>query len=66
MSTRSRRHTCAPGSSYCSERDFDVWRYYLLGWESNQLLAEGRWSEAAETALICLGDANPFARIHAW
>ena len=53
------------GVEYCSERDFDVWRYYLLGWESNQLLAEGRWSEAAETALICLGDANPFARIHA-
>jgi hypothetical protein len=29
------------------------------------LLAEGRWSEAAQTALICLGDQNPFARIHA-
>jgi DNA-binding CsgD family transcriptional regulator/tetratricopeptide (TPR) repeat protein len=53
------------GVEYCSTRDFDVWRYYLLGWESNQLLAEGRWSEAAQTALICLGDKNPFARIHA-
>jgi len=53
------------GVEYCSKRDFDVWRYYLLGWESNQLLAEGRWSEAAQTALICLGDQNPFARIHA-
>jgi hypothetical protein len=29
------------------------------------LLAEGRLIEAAETALICLGDENPFARIHA-
>jgi DNA-binding CsgD family transcriptional regulator len=53
------------GVEYCSTRDFDVWRYYLLSWESNQLLAEGRWSEAAQTALICLGDGNPFARIHA-
>jgi DNA-binding CsgD family transcriptional regulator/tetratricopeptide (TPR) repeat protein len=53
------------GVEYCSKRDFDVWRYYLLSWESNQLLAEGRWSEAAQTALICLGDDNPFARIHA-
>ncbi len=53
------------GVDYCSTRDFDVWRYYLLSWESNQLLAEGRWTEAAETALICLGDENPFARIHA-
>jgi DNA-binding CsgD family transcriptional regulator len=53
------------GVEYCSTRDFDVWRYYLLSWESNQLLAEGRWSEAAQTALICLGDENPFARIHA-
>jgi hypothetical protein len=53
------------GVDYCSERDFDVWRYYLLSWKSNQLLAEGRWSEAARTALICLGGENPFARIHA-
>jgi DNA-binding CsgD family transcriptional regulator/tetratricopeptide (TPR) repeat protein len=53
------------GVEYCSKRDFDVWRYYLLSWESNQLLAEGRWDEAAQTALICLGDENPFARIHA-
>ena len=29
------------GVDYCSKRDFDVWRYYLLSWESNQLLAEG-------------------------
>jgi hypothetical protein len=53
------------GVEYCSKRDFDVWRYYLLSWESNQFFAEGRRSEAAQTALICLGDENPFARIHA-
>jgi DNA-binding CsgD family transcriptional regulator len=53
------------GVDYCSKRDFDIWRYYLLSWESNQLLAEGRWSEAAQTALICLGDENAFTRIHA-
>ena len=24
------------GVDYCSTRDFDVWRYYLLSWEANQ------------------------------
>ncbi|MDX6571119.1 MAG: hypothetical protein QOC86_275, partial [Gaiellales bacterium] len=53
------------GLEYCSTRDYDVWRYYLLSWQSKILLAHGRWTEAAETALICLGEHCPFARIHA-
>jgi DNA-binding CsgD family transcriptional regulator len=53
------------GIEYCSTRDLDVWRYYLLSWESAILLAEGRWSEAAQTALICLGKEDPSTRIHA-
>jgi DNA-binding CsgD family transcriptional regulator/tetratricopeptide (TPR) repeat protein len=53
------------GLEYCSTRDFDVWRYYLLSWQSKILLAHGRWNEAAQAALICLGEKCPFARIHA-
>jgi DNA-binding CsgD family transcriptional regulator/tetratricopeptide (TPR) repeat protein len=53
------------GLDYCSTRDFDVWRYYLLSWQSKILLADGRWTEAAQTASICLGEECPFARIHA-
>jgi DNA-binding CsgD family transcriptional regulator/tetratricopeptide (TPR) repeat protein len=53
------------GLDYCITRDYDVWRYYLLSWQSKIELAHGRWSEAAQTASICLGEECPFARIHA-
>jgi DNA-binding CsgD family transcriptional regulator/tetratricopeptide (TPR) repeat protein len=53
------------GLDYCSTRDIDIWRYYLLGWDSKILLAAGNWTEAAQTALICLEKECPFARIHA-
>ncbi len=53
------------GLAYCSTRDFDVWRYYLLSWQSKIQLAHGQWTEAAQTASICLGEECPFARIHA-
>jgi DNA-binding CsgD family transcriptional regulator/tetratricopeptide (TPR) repeat protein len=53
------------GLDYCSTRDYDVWRYYLLSWESKIELAHGRWTDAAQTASICLGEKCPFARIHA-
>jgi DNA-binding CsgD family transcriptional regulator/tetratricopeptide (TPR) repeat protein len=53
------------GLDYCSTRDYDVWRYYLLSWQSKIELAHGRWTEAAQTASICLGEKCPFARIHA-
>jgi DNA-binding CsgD family transcriptional regulator/tetratricopeptide (TPR) repeat protein len=50
---------------YCTARDLDVWRYYLLSWKSKVLLARGQWSEAAQAAQICLAEPCPFARIHA-
>jgi DNA-binding CsgD family transcriptional regulator len=53
------------GLDYCSKRDFDIWRYYLLAWQSKIELAHGRWTEAAQTASICLGEKCPFGRIHA-
>jgi DNA-binding CsgD family transcriptional regulator len=55
----------AAGLDYCSTRDIDVWRYYLLGWHAKVLLAQGRWPEAVQTAMICLEKECPFARIHA-
>jgi DNA-binding CsgD family transcriptional regulator/tetratricopeptide (TPR) repeat protein len=53
------------GLDYCNTRDYDVWRYYLLSWQSKIQLAHGRWTEAADTASICLAEECPFARIHA-
>jgi DNA-binding CsgD family transcriptional regulator len=53
------------GLEYCVARDFDVWRYYLLSWQSKVQLARGSWTEAAHAAQICLGEPCPFARIHA-
>jgi DNA-binding CsgD family transcriptional regulator len=58
------RHVDA-GVAYCEGIDFDVYRYYLLSWRAKLQLAAGRWSEAAQTAEICLGEPCPFARIHA-
>jgi DNA-binding CsgD family transcriptional regulator len=58
------RHIDA-GLAYCEGIDFDVYRYYLLSWRAKLQLAAGRWSEAAQTAEICLGEPCPFARIHA-
>jgi DNA-binding CsgD family transcriptional regulator/tetratricopeptide (TPR) repeat protein len=53
------------GIEFCVARDFDVWRYYLLGWKARLLLARGEWSEAARVAQLCLPEHCPFARIHA-
>jgi DNA-binding CsgD family transcriptional regulator len=58
------RHVDA-GLAYCEGIDFDAYRYYLLSWRAKLQLAAGRWSEAAQTAEICLGEPCPFARIHA-
>ncbi|MDQ1532143.1 MAG: hypothetical protein QOE37_2281, partial [Microbacteriaceae bacterium] len=51
--------------NYCTARDFDVWRYYLLSWRSKVRMQRGLWSEAAQDAQICLAEPCPFARIHA-
>lgn len=51
--------------AYCDGRDFDIWRYYLIGWQSKLELAGCHWDEAADLAQICLAHPCPFARIHA-
>jgi DNA-binding CsgD family transcriptional regulator len=53
------------GLEYCDGRDIDLWRYYLLAWQSKLQLAHGNWEEAARLAEICLGRPCPFSRIHA-
>ncbi|MBV9424784.1 MAG: AAA family ATPase [Solirubrobacterales bacterium] len=58
------RHAHA-GLEYCDGRDIDVWRYYLIAWQSKLELARGRWDDAARLAGISLGEPCPFARVHA-
>ena len=53
------------GLEICDGRDFDVWRYYLTGWQAKVALARGCWDEAAAHAEICLMKDCPFSRIHA-
>jgi DNA-binding NarL/FixJ family response regulator len=53
------------GLDYCTERDIDLWRYYLLSWQAKVSLAHGDWSDAAQAAEICLAKKCPFSRIHA-
>jgi DNA-binding CsgD family transcriptional regulator len=53
------------GLQLCALGDFDVFRFYLVSWRSKVLLAEGRLSEAAEVAKVCLSMSCPFTRIHA-
>jgi DNA-binding CsgD family transcriptional regulator/type II secretory pathway predicted ATPase ExeA/tetratricopeptide (TPR) repeat protein len=53
------------GVEYANGRDIDIWRYYLISWESKFHLARGDWDAAAESAGICLREPCPFARIHA-
>ncbi|HEU4978679.1 MAG TPA: AAA family ATPase [Solirubrobacteraceae bacterium] len=58
------RHAQA-GLEYCEGRDIDLWRYYLLAWQSKLELWRGSWDEAARLAEICLGRPCPFSRVHA-
>jgi DNA-binding CsgD family transcriptional regulator len=58
-------HYVAAGLDYCNGRDIDTWRYYLLSWQAKLELARGKWTEAAQTAAVCLSNPCHFARIHA-
>ena len=58
------RHVQA-GLEYCDGRDIDLWRYYLLAWQSKLELWRGSWDEVARLAEICLGKPCPFSRVHA-
>ena len=48
----------AAGLDQCTEPNLDLWRLYLQGFQSRSQLDQGRWTEAAETASVALGDAR--------
>ena len=48
----------AAGLEHCTEPQLDLWRLYLQGFQSRSHLEQGRWTEAAETASVALGDAR--------
>ena len=56
--TRSPTRRWPPGSTTAPSRDLDLWRLYLQGFQSRSQLDQGRWTEAAETASVVLGDAR--------
>lgn len=47
------RHLQA-GIAYCREHDLDSWLLYMTGWRSRLELEQGRWDEAAESAMTVL------------
>jgi len=60
-------HHIAAGLEYCSERDLDLTRSYLLALRSRSELDQGRWAEAADSAAYVLRDhrSSPIARVPA-
>jgi len=62
----AKRHIAA-GLEYCSDRDLDLTRSYLLALRSRSELQQGRWAEAADSAAFVLRDvrASPIARVPA-
>jgi DNA-binding CsgD family transcriptional regulator/tetratricopeptide (TPR) repeat protein len=55
------------GISYCTERDLDSWRLYLMGWRARAQAERGRWPAASDDAERVLRDPRtaPIARITA-
>jgi DNA-binding CsgD family transcriptional regulator len=52
------------GIAYCTERDLDSWRYYLLGWRATLRLRQGRFDEAVADAEICLRSPSGTNRVN--
>ena len=42
------------GISYCTDRDLDAWRMYMLAWRSRMRLELGQWTSAADDAHVVL------------
>ena len=58
-SVRSHRHSRAEayseeGSDYCSRHDLDGWRPFLIAVRAQLRLQEGRWGDAADSAMLVL------------
>jgi DNA-binding CsgD family transcriptional regulator len=56
-----------PGLEFCAERGLDLWWLFLLACRARLELDEGRWEEAADTALVVLRNPHnwPVPRVHA-
>jgi tetratricopeptide (TPR) repeat protein len=72
IAVEGRNHAAATrhleaGVAYCSERGFELFRLYLLAHRARLELDQGRWSEAADTALSVLRvpRTSTTPRIHA-
>ena len=62
-SLRNRDHPAADaalaaGLEYCGAPRLDLWRLYLQSLQARSQLDQGRWTEAADTASVVLGDAR--------
>jgi DNA-binding CsgD family transcriptional regulator/tetratricopeptide (TPR) repeat protein len=57
----------AEGIDYCTERDLDQQRLYMLAWRGLSLFHQGRWTEATEIAAEVLRQprSSPMSRIMA-
>jgi tetratricopeptide (TPR) repeat protein len=55
------------GIRYCTERDLDTWRLYLLVSQARADFEQGRWTEATRTVELVLDDPRtaPVSRIEA-
>ena len=55
------------GRAYCESRDLETWRDYMQGCRAELLLRQGRWEEAAATALgvLAVDGATPLVRFPA-
>ena len=42
------------GIAYCREHDLDSWLLYMTGWQARLELEQGRWDDAAESAMTVL------------
>jgi DNA-binding CsgD family transcriptional regulator len=42
------------GLEYCRERDLDSWHVYMTGWKARADLDQGRWDDAAASAIAVL------------
>lgn len=42
------------GIAYCREHDLDSWLLYMTGWRARLELEQGRWDDAAESAMTVL------------
>ena len=52
--TRSPPGISAAGIAYCRDRDLDPWLLYMTGWMARLEMEQGRWDDAAESAISVL------------